>query len=203
MLFTWDTTDLCVVFRWWHVRGPWSLLFTLLGVVALGMSYELLRNVARKFDDSGFGSLRLDSPGYDSDDDRGRRSPSVTTGKYVPRASFYDEMLISRSGRRRHIVKAVLYGLQVFYSYLLMLVAMTYQVFFCESWVDCRGMFLSQSGLVRHWDSISFMMTKLLVKGTWRVIDFIVWIPGCMYRVYKWINLATQTRAELSYIQAS
>jgi hypothetical protein len=112
-------------------------------------------------------------------------------------------MLISRSGRRRHIVKAVLYGLQVFYSYLLMLVAMTYQVFFCERWVDYRGMFLLQLGLVRHWDSISFMMTKLPVKGTWRVIDFIVWIPGCMYRVYKWINLATQTRAELSYIQAS
>lgn len=84
MLFTWDTTDLCVVFRWWHVRGPWSLLFTLLGVVGLGMSYELLRNIARKFDDTGFGSLRLDSPGYDSDDDRGRRSPSVNTGKYVP-----------------------------------------------------------------------------------------------------------------------
>jgi hypothetical protein len=86
MLFTWDTTDLCVVFRWWHVRGPWSLLFTLLGVVALGMSYELLRNLARKYDDTSFGSVRLDSPGqsYDSlDDDRGRRSPSGTTGKSV------------------------------------------------------------------------------------------------------------------------
>jgi|SRR5579862_2402969 len=86
MLFTWDTTDLCVVFRWWHVRGPWSLFFTLLGVVALGMSYELLRLVARKYDESTLGAVRLGTPVHDDDDDhdRGRRSPSLTSGKYLP-----------------------------------------------------------------------------------------------------------------------
>jgi hypothetical protein len=38
--------------------------------------------------------------------------------------------VMCRLTRRRHIIRAVLYGLQVFYSYFLMLVAMTYQVFF-------------------------------------------------------------------------
>jgi hypothetical protein len=42
--------------------------------------------------------------------------------------SYPRKVLIIRVGRRRHCVRAVLYGLQVFYSYLLMLVAMTYQV---------------------------------------------------------------------------
>src|SRR3981189_425258 len=86
MLFTWDTQDLCVVFRWWHVRGPWSLFLTLLGVVALGMSYELLRNVARKFDDSTSSGVRLGTPVSDSGDpdfdNRGRRSPSIINSKY-------------------------------------------------------------------------------------------------------------------------
>ena len=78
MLFTWDTTDLCVVFRWWHVRGPWSLLFTLLGVVGLGMSYELLRHIARKYDDHSMGHIRIDSPPHDAvDADRGRTSPLI------------------------------------------------------------------------------------------------------------------------------
>ena len=59
MLFTWDTTNLCVVFRWWHVRGPWSLLFTLLGIVGLGMSYELIRLLARKYEENATGTIRL------------------------------------------------------------------------------------------------------------------------------------------------
>ena len=75
MLFTWDTTDLCVVFRWWHVRGPWSLYFTLIGIVLLGMSYELLRLVARKYDESLASSVRLGTP-PNSDDGRGHRDRS-------------------------------------------------------------------------------------------------------------------------------
>jgi len=91
MLFTWDTQDLCVVFRWWHVRGPWSLLFTLLGVVGLGMSYELLRNLARRFDESST-SVRLGTPPSDGavtnpEFERGRRSPGIG-GRYVPRKTL-------------------------------------------------------------------------------------------------------------------
>src|SRR5271170_3422113 len=86
MLFTWDTTNLCVVFRWWHVRGPWSLLFTLLGVVALGMSYELLRHIARKYDEtSTLGIIRIGSPAQDPlDGDRRPATPPGSSVKYKP-----------------------------------------------------------------------------------------------------------------------
>jgi hypothetical protein len=82
MLFTWDTENLCVVFRWWHVRGPWSLLFTLLGVVALGMSYEFLRHLARKFDEASLGPIRIESPPLDpSDNDRSRTPPAPASAR--------------------------------------------------------------------------------------------------------------------------
>ena len=81
MLFTWDTTDLCVVFSWWHVRGPWSLVFSLLGIVGLGISYELLRKLARKYDHYCFERVRLGSPTPDDVD--GRRSPNSNPTKWI------------------------------------------------------------------------------------------------------------------------
>jgi copper transporter 1 len=122
MLFTWDTEDLCVVFRWWHVRGPWSLFFTLLGVVALGISYEFLRHIARKYDEHSLGKIRIESPPPDAVD-RGR-----TTNTNATYSRIHIWMIMNRLERRRQIIRAVLYGIQVLYSYMLMLVAMTYQV---------------------------------------------------------------------------
>jgi len=85
MLFTWDTKDLCVVFRWWHVRGPWSLLFTLLGVVALGMSYEFLRHLARKYDECTLGAIRIDSPPPEpTDSDRVHAPPTSNAARFQP-----------------------------------------------------------------------------------------------------------------------
>lgn len=50
MLFTWDTHNLCIVFRQWHVRGTFSLLVSLLAVVALGVGYEALRAGIRRYE---------------------------------------------------------------------------------------------------------------------------------------------------------
>ena len=128
MLFTWDTKDLCVVFRWWHVRGPWSLLFTLLGVVALGMSYEFLRHLARKYDECTLGAIRIDSPPLEpTDSDRVHPPPTSSPARFRPFVVVVRGADRVRLARRRHIVRAIMYGIQVFYSYLLMLVAMTYQ----------------------------------------------------------------------------
>lgn len=54
----------------------------------------------------------------------------------------------------------MLYGFQVFYSYFLMLVAMTYQVYRDFNGIDSRDMSLLLLGLVRRWVSISFTMTE-------------------------------------------
>ena len=50
MLFTWDTNNLCIVFRQWHVRGTVSLLVSLLAVVAIGVGYEALRAGIRRYE---------------------------------------------------------------------------------------------------------------------------------------------------------
>ncbi|KAI1640433.1 CTR2 short splice variant [Biscogniauxia mediterranea] len=50
MLFTWDTTNLCIIFRFWHIRGPASLVFSLLAIVAICAGYEALREGTRRYE---------------------------------------------------------------------------------------------------------------------------------------------------------
>ncbi|KAK2628146.1 hypothetical protein QTJ16_002792 [Diplocarpon rosae] len=50
MLFTWDTTNLCIVFRWWHIRTTSGLLFSLLAVVVLTAAYEAIRSASRRYE---------------------------------------------------------------------------------------------------------------------------------------------------------
>lgn len=50
MLFTWDTTNLCIVFRQWRVTGTASLIWTLLVIVALCAGYEGVREISRRYE---------------------------------------------------------------------------------------------------------------------------------------------------------
>lgn len=50
MLFTWDTTNLCIVFEKWHIYSTAGLLFSLLAVVLIGMGYEALRAGTRRYE---------------------------------------------------------------------------------------------------------------------------------------------------------
>lgn len=50
MLFTWDTTNLCIVFRQWHIRSTASLMFSLIAVVILSIGYEGLRSLSRRYE---------------------------------------------------------------------------------------------------------------------------------------------------------
>lgn len=52
MLFTWDTTNLCIVFRQWHIRGTASLIFSLLAIIAISAGYEALREGIRRYESS-------------------------------------------------------------------------------------------------------------------------------------------------------
>ncbi|OAA54748.1 CTR2 short splice, variant [Niveomyces insectorum RCEF 264] len=97
MLFTWDTRNLCIVFRWWHIRSTPGLLLSLLAVVALGAGYEALRASIRGFE------LRI-----------------AQRANAVPHQS---QVAVTN---RAHFIKALLYGLQNFYAFMIMLVFMTY-----------------------------------------------------------------------------
>ncbi|OPB42938.1 Ctr copper transporter [Trichoderma guizhouense] len=97
MLFTWDTTNLCIVFRQWHIRSNLSLVLSLLAVVLIGIGYEYLRSVSRRYEASL--AARLET---------------------VPRQNR------DNASKRGHVIKAILYAIQNFYAFMLMLVFMTY-----------------------------------------------------------------------------
>ncbi|KAI9830803.1 MAG: hypothetical protein M1826_004437 [Phylliscum demangeonii] len=50
MIFTWDTTNLCIIFRQWRITGRLSLVLSLLGVVVLTAGYELVRELSRRYE---------------------------------------------------------------------------------------------------------------------------------------------------------
>lgn len=50
MIFTWDTTNLCIIFRQWRITGTMSLILSLLGVVALTAGYEFVREMSRRYE---------------------------------------------------------------------------------------------------------------------------------------------------------
>ena len=68
MLFTWDTTNLCIVFRQWRITGTWSLIWSLVAIALLTAGYEAVREVARRYEAGagiggglvGFGRSRSD-----------------------------------------------------------------------------------------------------------------------------------------------
>lgn len=50
MLFTWNTTNLCIIFRGWHVYSTFSLVISLLCVAILTAGYELVREMSRRYE---------------------------------------------------------------------------------------------------------------------------------------------------------
>jgi copper transporter 1 len=67
MLFTWDTTDLCIVFPSWHISGTGSLVFSLLAVVLLTAGYEAIREISRRYESYAKGAMegpRGESPSF-------------------------------------------------------------------------------------------------------------------------------------------
>ncbi|TKA78222.1 hypothetical protein B0A49_02286 [Cryomyces minteri] len=91
MLFTWDTNNLCIVFKSWRIRSTTSLLFSLLAIVALTAGYELVREMSRQYEER----CR-------------QRSDSMTRRQ------------TSAVEKKSKMVKAALYAVQVFYSFFIM-----------------------------------------------------------------------------------
>ncbi|EGS19048.1 putative copper transport protein [Thermochaetoides thermophila DSM 1495] len=97
MLFTWSTDNLCIVFRQWRITSTPSLLVSLALIVTICAGYEALREGIRRYD--AVVARRLDTAPRQNRD-------AVT--------------------RRAHYIKAILYGIQNFYAFMIMLIFMTY-----------------------------------------------------------------------------
>ncbi|EGW30894.1 uncharacterized protein SPAPADRAFT_62803 [Spathaspora passalidarum NRRL Y-27907] len=96
MIFTWDWKNTCVVFNWWHIKTYYGFIFTLFAIVLLGMGYEFVRAWFSCWEKAYFARLA---------------TPTNQT---------------SQSLRNFRLSRGVLYGFQVWYSFMLMLVFMTY-----------------------------------------------------------------------------
>lgn len=111
MLFTWDTTNLCIVFRQWHITSNLSLVLSLLAIVGLSVGYEALREGIRRYETTV--AKRAETA-----------PPTETVTESTP-------FLWSGQNRvevthRAHVIKSLLYGIQNFYAFMIMLVFMTY-----------------------------------------------------------------------------
>ncbi|PSK60711.1 Copper transport protein CTR2 [Elsinoe australis] len=114
MVFHWSTKNLCIVFESWRITSTVSLVFSLLAIVALTAGYELVRELSRRYEASQSSGKdlppALSSPSPDTD----RRS-LLRPG----RATAEEE-------QKTKIIKAAFYAVQVFYSFFIMLLFMTY-----------------------------------------------------------------------------
>lgn len=111
MLFTWDTQDLCIVFRRWHVSGTASLIWSLMAIIALTAGYEAIREISRRYEAHSNVRRADDIPNTVDDESSSLLWPGRST-RVVERKS--------------KVIRAALYALQVFYSFFIMLLFMTY-----------------------------------------------------------------------------
>lgn len=110
MLFTWETNNLCIIFRSWHIRSTAGLIISLIGVALLTAGYEAVREASRRHE-AHVDKQKEDMP----NDDDTESTPFLWTGRKQVEVS-----------KKAHVIKALLYGIQVFYSFFIMLLFMTY-----------------------------------------------------------------------------
>ncbi|KAL8694047.1 MAG: hypothetical protein Q9218_001225 [Villophora microphyllina] len=121
MLFTWDTTNLCIIFPQWHIHSTFSLFMSLIGVIVLTAGYELVREMSRRYEASTAEYVnKLPNSLHEDDDEDVRERSSLlwATGKSLGDVE-----------KRQKLVKAAFYAVQVFYSFFIMYASGLEQIF--------------------------------------------------------------------------
>ncbi|KAK9375892.1 Ctr copper transporter family-domain-containing protein [Lipomyces chichibuensis] len=127
MIFTWDPTDVCVVFEWWHIRGPGTLIASLFGIIVLGIGFEYLRTLTSA---PVIGTTDIGE--FDSGSSTRSSTPSLLDMQIPPpitistNTTLFTTKKTTLLKRYRKRLQSVLYAIQVIYSFFLMLTAMTY-----------------------------------------------------------------------------
>ncbi|KAI0798445.1 Ctr copper transporter [Irpex lacteus] len=130
MLWNTQIQDTCIVFSSWHITSTASFLFSFLVIVALGVLYEWLREAQKAADRKIAATLSAQGKGKGTARVSGRTSPDdheeagLLTGLRVVKDDIGTPLPITLRTSR-----ALLYGAQVFLSFFLMLVFMTYNAY--------------------------------------------------------------------------
>ncbi|CAL5866144.1 uncharacterized protein PFLUO_LOCUS351 [Penicillium psychrofluorescens] len=137
MLFTWSAKNLCIIFPQWRITGPLSFLFSLVLIVILTAGYEAVRQITRRYEAAHNQRLNAFTTTSTTGDDEIAAGSSTATANVSAEAVHHqiqDEdspLLVGRENRaalarRGRITLAALYAAQVFYSFFIMLLFMTY-----------------------------------------------------------------------------
>ncbi|KAL1985289.1 hypothetical protein VTN96DRAFT_8088 [Rasamsonia emersonii] len=141
MLFTWSTKDLCIVFPRWHITGTASLIVSLLVIILITAAYEGVRDLTRRYEAAHARQLNAYSGPVTVDDENEIAGDSAippaapamgpAIGSVTGNANEASSLLVGRDSkraleRRGKLIMALLYAIQVFYSFFIMLLFMTY-----------------------------------------------------------------------------
>ncbi|KAJ5357900.1 hypothetical protein N7541_005058 [Penicillium brevicompactum] len=133
MLFNWSSENLCIIFRSWRITGPISFFFSLVAIVILTAGYEGIRSITRKYEAAH--AQRLSTfVGTANTGDNEIADPIIANGLANAIHHTHDEgspLLVGRDNkaalaRKGKVTMAALYAIQVFYSFFIMLLFMTY-----------------------------------------------------------------------------
>lgn len=138
MLWNTQIEDTCIVFRSWHISTTHAFIFSCLAIVALGILFEWLRE-AQKISDTRIAATL-------SAQNKGKARGGTVSGRNSPEIVGEEAGLLTgvravkgHKGTRvplsMRLSRAVLYGAQVFLSFFLMLVFMTYNAYLILSTV--------------------------------------------------------------------
>ncbi|TBU33932.1 Ctr copper transporter [Dichomitus squalens] len=136
MLWNTQIEDTCVVFRSWHISTKAGFVFSCAAVVALGVLYEYLRVAQRGLDRRIAATLSAQGKGKAAaarahGPVSGRDSPEIDSEE----AGLLTGVLVAKGHTgtplpfTARVTRASLYGVQVFLSFFLMLIFMTYNAY--------------------------------------------------------------------------
>ncbi|RXK39101.1 hypothetical protein M231_03606 [Tremella mesenterica] len=129
MLWNNQVADTCVVFKSWHIHGPWTMVLSCIAVIAVAIFYSFLLHQMKRLD------IKL---AYGLSNSAGRREGSSTRRESLipPIPTGYNAIetgnvktSLTRLPMQARLFRAFLYAMSVTISFWLMLVAMTYNTF--------------------------------------------------------------------------
>ncbi|GAM41045.1 Ctr copper transporter family protein [Talaromyces pinophilus] len=138
MLFTWSTHNMCIIFPEWRIQGTGSLIASLFAIILLCAGYEAVRSFTRLYEATHTQRLKAFSSSVLVDTENA--GPRTTSGdvespeedtRREGLARVTNSLLVGRDSkqvleRRGRVIMATLYAVQVFYSFFIMLLFMTY-----------------------------------------------------------------------------
>ncbi|CAB4473122.1 uncharacterized protein OCT59_028337 [Rhizophagus irregularis] len=138
MLFNWDTEKLCIIFTWWRVNSIGFLILSCFIIILLATSFEFLRFALRKYDTKIQVSYSQLQEGRDAN------SEEVATQSNANRITYVQQL-----------VRTLIHTSQVFLSFFLMLVFMTYNGFLMISVIigAAIGYFVFSSSVIDFGES--------------------------------------------------